>query len=257
MRMVTITLYRGDVVSLSEGDNTITVTVTAADRVTTGAYTVTVTRVADTVSTDTTLTTLSLTDGTDAVSLSPAFRAGRAPASGGYTARVASGIGSVVLTVTQSHVNATFEVKVGATEEAAEEATAESGASPYTFNIEAEGTDTVVLVTVTAEDNASKATYKITVERAASDTSTVATLSALSVMAGGSELELTPEFATGTNAYAASVPYATSSVTVMATPVNRGATYAVTKGTSTTALAGGVVGLDEGANTHHGNGDCR
>ena len=240
---------QGGVVSLSEGVNTVTVTVTAADKVTTGTYTVTVTRVEDTVSTDTTLTALSLTDGTDAVSLSPAFRAGTAPASNGYTARVASGTASVVLTVTQSHVNATFEVKVGATEAAAMEATAETGGSPYTITTLAEGTDTVILVTVTAEDNASKATYKITVERAAASDSTVATLSALSVMAGGSDLTLTPEFATGTNAYAASVPYATSSVTVMATPVNRGATYAVTKGTSTTALAGGVVGLDEGANT--------
>ncbi len=237
------------VVSLSEGDNTITVTVTAADKVTTGTYTVTVTRVPDNESTDTTLTTLSLTDGTNAVSLSPAFRAGTAPASNGYTARVASGIASVVLTVTQSHVNATFEVKVGATEEAAEDATAETGASPYTITTLAEGTDTVILVTVTAEDNASKATYKITVERAAAADSTETTLSALSVMAGGSELTLTPEFATGTTAYAASVPYSVSRATVMATPINRGATYAVTKGTSTTALAGGVVGLDEGANT--------
>ena len=244
------------VVSLSEGDNTITVTVTAADKVTTGTYTVTVTRVPDNESTDTTLTTLSLTDGTNAVSLSPAFRAGTAPASNGYTARVASGIASVNLTAIKSHVNAEIEVKAGADEEAAA-ADTNTAISPtgdvYTVDsgagFQVEGRDTVILVTVTAEDDASKATYKVTVERAAAADSTETTLSALSVMAGGSELTLTPEFATGTTAYAASVPYSVSRATVMATPINRGATYAVTKGTSTTALAGGVVGLDEGANT--------
>jgi len=234
-------------VDLSAGDNVITVTVTASDKVTTGTYAVTVTRVAGNVSTDTTLTELSLTDGTDAVSLSPRFVSGRAPASGGYTAEVGSGITSVVLTVTHSHVSANSEVKVGATEAAAMEATAESGNSPFTINTLPDGTDTVILVTVTAEDMASKATYKVIVERAAAPDSTVATLSALSVVAGGNDLELTPEFASGTDVYAARVPYSINRATVMATPVNRGATYEV-ESDNDSNVQNNVVDLDEGAN---------
>ena len=221
-------------VDLSAGDNVITVTVTAADKVTTGTYTVTVTRVASTVSTDTTLTALSLSfddNGTATnIPLSPRFVSGRAPASSGYTARPAHGVGPVTLTATKSHVNATVEVKAGADEEAAEAAGAIAAAgtdnNEYSVTLQAEGTDTVVLVTVTAEDNASKATYKVTAERAADPASTVATLSALSVMAGGDELDI-GTFASDTPAYTASVPYATSSVTVMATPTNRGASYEV------------------------------
>ena len=237
-------------VDLSEGANVITVTVTGADRVTTGDYTVTVTRVADTVSTDTTLTALSLVNDATlaaAVSLRPTFRSGRAPASSGYTASVAHSVERVTLTVTESHRSATAEVRVGATEAAAMEVAAESGAPPYAFDLQAEGTDTVILVTVTAEDNASKATYKVTVERAANPTSTVTTLSALSVIAGGNELELAPEFTTGATNYAASVPYAVSRATVMATPTNRDATYAVTSDEDNT-IQNNRVDLSEGAN---------
>ena len=248
------------VVSLSEGDNTVTVTVTAADRVTTGTYTVTVTRVADTVSTDTTLTTLSLTDGTDAVSLSPAFRAGTAPASNGYTARVDSGTDrSVTLRAIKSHVNAAVEVKAGATEEAAG-ADTNTAITPtvndYAVPLQAEGTDTVILVTVTAEDNASKATYKVTVERAASDTSAITTLSALSIMAGGDEIAIADsdaadDFMPGdcatANACTARVPSSIGQVTVMATPVNRGATYEV-ESDNDSNVQNNRVDLDEGAN---------
>ena len=241
------------VVSLSEGENTITVKVTAADRVTTLDHTVTVTRVEDTVSTDTTLTTLSLTDGTNAVSLSPAFRAGTAPASNGYTARVAHGIGSVALTATKSHVNATVAVTAGPTDSDDDQTTVGDLTS---LSLQAEGTDTVILVTVTAEDNASKATYKVTVERAADPASTTVTLAALSLMAGGSELTIADnsaadDFMPGDCATAgtcsARVPNSIGQVTVMATPVNRGATYEV-ESDNDSNVQNNRVDLDEGAN---------
>ena len=87
------------------------------------------------------------------------------------------------------------------------------------------GIDTVIMVTVTAADGFAKATYKVTVARAASG-SNVMTLSALSLMAGGNKVMLDPEFASGTDEYTASVAYATSRVEVMATTTGRGATAA-------------------------------
>ena len=242
-------------VSLSEGENTVTVTVTAADKVTTGTYTVTVTRVERNISSDTTLTALSLVDDAStpaAVALRPAFRSGSAPASGGYTSEVAHTVTNVTLTASARHTQASVEVKKGPTEDAAEEATAltAGGANnnEYTVALEAEGTDTVILVTVTAEDAASKATYKVTVEEGADPASVVATLSALSVVAGGDELELTPNFAAGTDAYTASVPYSVSQVTVMATTTNRGAIYAVTSAQDSSVQSNRIVDLSEGDN---------
>ena len=76
-----------------EGANVITVTVTGADKVTTGAagtYTVTVTRVASNLSTDTTLSVLTVNDGTADLELDPEFVANRTPVEGGYAAEVAS-----------------------------------------------------------------------------------------------------------------------------------------------------------------------
>ena len=242
------------VVSLSEGDNTITVTVTAADKVSTDTYTVTVTRVESNISSATTLAALSIVDGASppaAVSLRPAFRSGSAPASGGYTAEVAHTVANVTLTATARHAQASVEVKKAATEKAAmEDATAiNPTGNNYTVALEAEGTDTVILVTVTAEDDASKATYKVTVEEGSDPASSTATLSALSITAGGDELELMPEFATTTtDPYMASVPYAVSRATVMATTTNRGAIYAVTSVQDSSVQNNRIVDLSEGDN---------
>ena len=85
-----------EVPSLAVGANVIVVTVTAEDTTTTQDYTVTVTRAA---ATDATLSTLSVNDGTNNLTLDPAF------ASGTYTyeADVANAVTSVTVTATPNH----------------------------------------------------------------------------------------------------------------------------------------------------------
>ena len=253
------------VVDLEEGANVITVTGTGADKVTTnaaGTYTVTVTRVASNLSTNATLHVLTLTydhDGdttNDALVQSvPGFASGRAPASSGYTVQVASTVQSVVVTATASFRNVTgVEATLGADEETATDIADTETSNNHEYvsgsvDLSDEGQDTVIRITVTAEDGVSDATYMVTVARAAASTSTVSTLSALSLMAGGAEVAFAEELALATPAtpYTASVPNATRSVTVMATPTNRGASYAVTSDKDS-SVRGGVVDLSEGAN---------
>ncbi len=243
---------RNNVVDLSEGANVITVTVTAADKATTGDYTVTVTRIAGSVSAQTTLAALTVNDGTNNVSLSPRFASNRAPASGGYTAKVDDDVATVTLTTTPSHVNATVAVTSGATDDD-DDQTVVSGVSPFSVTLRDEGLDTVILVTVTAQDAVSKTTYKVTVERDASSTSAVATLSALSLMAGGNEVALLDdtgapaEFASDTNAYTANVSHSMTTIDVMATPTNRGATVDV-ESDKDSNVPSNRVDLSEGAN---------
>ena len=191
------------VVSLSEGDNTVTVTVTGADKVSTGTHTVTVTRVSRSFSTNTTLHVLTLTydhdadnDATtpDRVQAVPGFASGRAPAAN-YTAPVPNVVGTVVVTATASHTNAAVAATLGADEDSAADIADSGTAGDNAFvsgevTLSAEGQDTVIRVTVTAQDGVSKATYKVTVARAASPTSTEDTLSALSLMAGGEDVQL-------------------------------------------------------------------
>ena len=238
---------QNNLVDLSERANVITVTVTAADKATTGDYTVTVTRVENSFSTDTTLAALSLATTTDAIPLAPRFVQGRAPTSSGYTAKVGGSVGSVILTASATHTSATAEVMVQTDNVAAMEADAESIDSPYTVSLRGDGRDTVILVTVTAQDMISEATYKVTVERAALPTSTVTTLSALSLMAGGNEVDIDPSFDISTNDYTANVTYATTRVEVMPTPTNKGATVAV-KSDKDNNVQNNLVDLSEGAN---------
>ena len=128
------------------------------------------------------------------------------------------------------------------------EATALNAAS-YTVTLGDEGTDTVILITVTAQDLISKATYKVTVERATLPTSDVDTLSALSLMAGNDKVAITPDFDSAMlNGYAANVAYSTTRVEVMATPTNRGATVAVESDKDSNVQSNRVVDLSEGAN---------
>ena len=129
------------------------------------------------------------------------------------------------------------------------EADAVDGDSPYTVALRDEGTDTVILITVTAQDDISKATYKVTVERATLSTSDVDTLSALSLMAGNDKVAITPDFSSAAfTGYEASVAYATTRVDVMATPTNKGATVAVESDKDSNVQSNRVVDLSEGAN---------
>ena len=74
--------------------------------------------------------------------------------------------------------------------------------------------DNVIKVKVTAEDGTTTQTYAVTVNRAAADASTDATLSDLVVNDGATDLTLTPTFASDKYAYAASVGSTVAEVTV-------------------------------------------
>jgi VCBS repeat-containing protein len=128
--------------SLTVGDNTITITVTAVDGKTAKTYTITVTRQEANYqpSNDATLASLSLSDG---AVLSPAFASGTT----GYTAAVDSGVSSV--TATAEPTNPDAEV-------------VNSAADGQDLDVG----DNTITITVTAEDGTTTKIYTITVTRA-------------------------------------------------------------------------------------------
>ena len=145
---------------------------------------------------DTTLYALSITQQsgeTPTVSaFMPAFVPGGASASGGYTAYAATGVTAVALSATASHTQATVAVvKAGEDEDDATDVNDTNDANNSfagSVNTTA-GEDTVILITVTAADDVETETYKLTVATGAAEAN-VTTLSALSLMAGGEDLQL-------------------------------------------------------------------
>ena len=210
---------QNNVVDLSEGANVITVTVTAADKATTRDYVVTVTRVTSNLSTDTTLYELSLGA---TITLMPAFVRNRAPEESGYTANAAAG--PVIVMANAAHTGASVAVMVMGDDGNSQVA---GTASPYSVTLNDEGLDTVILVTVTASDLATTATYRITVSTPAADADATLKELRLSLGADMDDVALTPEFGSSPNdKYRADTEVA--SVTVVATPTNSEATVTVT-----------------------------
>ena len=76
-----------------------------------------------------------------------------------------------------------------------------------------------------------------------------ATLSGLTVAAGGTTFTLAPVFASATTAYAAGVPAGTATVTVAATATDTGATVTITPTDAASGTSGHQVALAPGANT--------
>ena len=135
-----VSIAPGAEVSLAEGSNEITVTVTAEDGLTTGTYTVTVTRAAPPVaSNDATLSALSLS-GIDFGSFSSTVTS--------YTAAVGNRVGTTTVTATANHAGASVSI------------------APGTEVTLAEGSNGIT-VTVTAQDGLTTNTYTVTVTRAA------------------------------------------------------------------------------------------
>jgi DUF971 family protein len=199
-------------VTLTVGSNTVTVQVTAQDG-TTQSYTVAVTRAA--ASSDATLSALTLSQG----SLSPNFASGTQA----YTASVAHGVSSLIVTPTTNDTNATATVN------------AASAATPVTLSV---GSNTVT-VQVTAQDGSTQS-YTVTVTRAAVSASSDATLSALTLSSGS----LSPSFASGTQAYTASVAHGVSSLIVTPTTNDINATATVNGASPATPVT-----LTVGSNT--------
>ena len=215
------TEYADGIVPLAEGDNIITVVVTAEDGAATLTYTVTVTR-SDTPSTDATLSSLNLSD----VTLDSTFVSGTYS----YTASVANSVMSTTVTAHTTDPNAAEPViKRGGTEY-------DDGMVPLA------GGDNIITVEVTAEDGTTTLTYTVTVTRDA-PLSNDATLSSLSLSDG----TLDPTFMSGTQSYTASVANSVTSTMVTAETTDPNAAEPVIKldGTEDTD---GTVDLAEGAN---------
>jgi PKD repeat protein len=207
---------------LTVGANTITVTVIAQDGTTTDTYTITINRAAPAV--DATLSNLTISSGT----LSPIFTA----TTTSYTAGVAYSVSSVTVTPTANQANAIITVNTVAVTSGQA-----SAALPLTV-----GANTIT-VTVIAQDGITTKTYTITVNRAAPATD--ATLSNLTIISGS----LTPAFAPATTAYADSVAYSVSSVTITPYVNQANATATVNTVAVISGQASGALTLNVGVNT--------
>ena len=186
---------------LAQGDNVITVEVTAEDGVSDQTYAVTVTREAP--ASDATLSALALSR----ITLDPAFAA----ETSAYAATVDYAVDETAVTPTTSHGGAGYVIKLGGVLDA-------DGSLPL-----AQG-DNVITVEVTAEDGVSDQTYAVTVTREAPASD--ATLSALAL----SRITLDPAFAAETSAYAATVDYAVDETAVTPTTSHGGAGYVIKLG---------------------------
>ena len=196
-----------------------------------------------TTSTDATLSALTVNDGTNDLSLSPAFALGTYA----YAANVGNGVTSVTLTATPNHTGGSVTgVTLGGTAIADTDFT-----NGITVPSLVEG-DNVIVVTVTAEDTSTQA-YTVTVTRAAA--STDATLSALALKDGSTAITLSPRFSSTVTTYTALVANAVDEITIVPEVNESNATYEI-QDSGGTALAdaddmedGFQVDLDVGANT--------
>jgi hypothetical protein len=142
----------GHQVDLVEGPNEISVEVTAEDG-TKQTYTVTLTRTVR--STDSSLSALGLKDGTDDVAFNTAFVAGTLA----YGADVANSVTTLSLTATPTSSAASVQVNVDGSQ------TALDAEQDGTFNVTVGVGQTVIDVTVTAENPANTTAYRITVTK--------------------------------------------------------------------------------------------
>ena len=210
-------------IALSVGPNTITTVVTAQDGTTTQTYTVTVTRLAaPTVTTPTSTAVASLT----------AMLSGNVTSDGGTTVTVRGVVyavtstnsnpqlgGTGVINATTSGTTGVFEVHIGSL----------VPETPYSFAAYAtnsEGTGYTTVGTFTTLSNN-------------------ANLSNLALSSG----TLAPSFASDTISYTASVPNATTSLTVTPTAAQANATITVNTVTVASGSASGSIALSVGPNT--------
>ena len=210
-------------IALAEGDNTITVVVTAEDGSTTSTYVITITRAS--LSTDATLSLLAVSDGT----LEPAFDS----ATLGYAVSVSDDIGSVTVTPTTTDANAT--VTVDGTAVASGSA---SGSIALDF-----GTNAIDVV-VTAQDGVSTETYTVTVTRMAPPASTDASLSDLVL----STAALDQVFQSDSYTYTATVSYAVALTTVTPTTTDANAVVTVDGTAVASGSESGSIALEVGEN---------
>ena len=206
------------VISLSVGNNSITIEVTAEDGETTRTYTVAVTRAAA-LSTDATLSGLTLS-GVDFGTFDLTTTS--------YTAQVADSISQTTVTPTVNHSGASYVIKLGGVTDADGVVALSVGSNTITIE-------------VTAEDDSTTRTYTVTVTRAELP-STDATLRSLTL--SGVDFGT---FDSTTVSYTAQVANSVSQTTVTPTVNHSGASYVIKLGGVTDA--DGVVALSVGSNT--------
>ena len=189
---------------------------------------------------DATLSALAATgsgsaDGTfTALTLTPTFAAGTTA----YAATVTGAVTHVKLTPTVTDSNASVTVAGNAVT---------SGSSSDAIALTLGANEIAVVVTA---DNGSTQTYTVTVTRQSGD----ATLSALAATGSGSAdgtftaLALTPDFAAGTTAYAATVAGAVTHVKLTPTATDSDASVTVAGNAVTSGSASDAIALNVGAN---------
>ena len=210
-----------DPIALSVGPNVITTVVTSLDTTTTKTYSLTVTRAA--ASTNADLSGLVPSAGT----LVPVFDSGTIA----YAATVPFANSSMTVTPTKADANATITVN-------GNPVASGNASDPIALSVGAN----VISTEVTAEDGSTTKTYTLTVTRGAASTN--ADLSGL-VPSGGT---LNPVFDSATIAYAATVQFSTSSMTVTPTKADANATITVNGNPVASGSPSGAIALSVGAN---------
>ena len=213
------------VVPLDVDENEITVVVTAEDGQTIKTYTVTVDRAEPPLSTDATLSALSLSGVPDAT-------LGFSSEDVDYDVDVANGLEETTVSFVKNHAGATVVVNKGGVEDADQRVPLDVGENEIT-------------VVVTAENglDADKKTYTVTVDRAEPPPSTDATLSALSL---SGVPDATLGFSSEDVDYDVDVANGLEETTVSFVKNHAGATVVVNKGGVEDADR--VVPLDVGEN---------
>ena len=186
-------------IGLGYGQNTIKAIVTAEDQTTAQTYVIVVTRENPPLSSDATLSGLTISQGT----LQPAFSSGQLE----YTTTVGHDVGevTVVAVASDSTVSVTYEVEDGAEY-------VSRGENIEGARIELDYGRNTIKAIVTAEDQTTERTYKIVVTRENPPPSSDATLSRLTI----SEGTLQPAFSSGQRQYTTMVGHDVDEVTVAA-----------------------------------------
>ncbi len=200
--------------SLSEGENTIMIEVTAPDNVTKGYHRLTVTRQKGmaTVDAETKLSAVSLSAG----SLTPSFSANTST----YSANITNSTPTISINATKATAGGKIEAKVGN----GVFVTLKSG-SPSQLLTMPVGATVVELKVTSASGNASSS-YFVNVSRAGSSK----LLSNLVASWNGSGLTISPAFSSNTLNYTATVANSVSSITMTPTAVDKTSSLAVRAG---------------------------
>ncbi|HTK20459.1 MAG TPA: cadherin-like beta sandwich domain-containing protein, partial [Mucilaginibacter sp.] len=206
-------------ISLSVGNNVISIVVTAQDGSTVNTYTISVSRAPSSI---VTLSNLTVSSGT----LIPVFDSSTLS----YVASVSNATTSVTVTPTASDPTEVITVNNLP-------AITGNPSLPIPLNIG----PNVISVLVTAQ-NGSTTTYSVTVTRLASN---IATLANLTLSAG----TLTPAFASGTTSYSANVANTINSITVTPITTDASATITVNGATVASGTSSNAINLNVGANT--------